>query len=241
MALMRYGKGSAVYLGVHTMWRWRFPMESYDYDQFWSQTARYLAEYRMLGSQRQVLLNTDKKAYAPGETVRVQLSILDPALANQLRTEQIFATVTDEHKGEYKVMLNPTRNDSSMQTGEFQARRLGEHEVRARHVLAADLAARKALFDEKAHFNVRMQSLEFRDTTADLPALASLADATGGQALDHTNMGEKLKTLAATLDRTPQLVPRESFDELWDRWYVLVVLLILGALELWFRRHWGLL
>ena len=30
MALMRYGKGATMYLGVHTMWRWRFPMESFD-------------------------------------------------------------------------------------------------------------------------------------------------------------------------------------------------------------------
>jgi hypothetical protein len=230
-----------VFLGINTMWRWRFPMESFDYDQFWSQTCRYLAEYRMLGSQRQVLLTTDKKEYAPGETVNVQLSILDPALVSQLRTEETLASVTDQTKGEYRIPLRPSDKDESARLGRFMARRIGEHEVRAQHVLAADLAARKSLFDEKTHFAVRMLSLEFKDTTADLAALSAVAERTGGVALDHTNAGQGLKTLASKVDRTPQLIQRESFDELWDRWYVLALLLALGAGELWFRRSWGLL
>ncbi len=241
MALMRYGKGSSVYVGVHTMWRWRFPMESYDYDQFFSQTARYLAEYRMLGSQRQVLLNTDKKIYSPGETVRIQLSILDPALANQLRTEQIFATVNDPEKGEYKVMLQPSPKDMAALYGKFPARRLGEHKIRVNHVLAADIAAKKALFDEKKHFNVRMQSLEYKDTTADLPAMKELAERTGGSYLDHETMKEGWKKVPPTVNADPLLIPKESYDDLWDRWYVIAALLFFGTVELWFRRIWGLL
>ena len=230
-----------MYLGIHPMWRWRFPMEGFDYDQFWSQTVRYLAEFRMLGSQRQVIVATDKKAYSPGETVQIQLSILDPALANQLRMEQIFVTVTDSEKGEYRVMLRPSPKDHAVQRGRFPARRLGEHEVRARHILSEDLAARKALFDEKTHFTVRMQSLEFKDTTADLAALKDVAELTGGTALDHTNLGPGLKRLPAAIDKEPQRVAHESYDDLWDRWFVLAVLLGMGTVELWFRRHWGLL
>lgn len=241
MALMRYGKGSTAYLGLNFMWKWRYPMESYDYDQFWTQTVRYLAEYRMLGAQRQVLLSTDKKTYAPGENVQIQLSILDPALVNQLRTEQVVATVTDAHRGEYKVLLKPRPEDLSTHRGTFPAARLGEHEVRVSHVLAEDLAARKALFDEKVHFDVRMQSLEFKDTTSDLPGLAAVAEQTGGTSWEHSTMGEGVKKLPPLVDATPQSVPRESYADLWDRWYVLVLLIALATVELWFRRNWGLL
>lgn len=241
MAMMRYGKGSSLYLGINTMWKWRFPMESFDYDQFWTQMIRYLAEYRMLGSQRQVLLTTDKKLYSPGETVMIQLQILDPALANQLRSEQVFVTITDEHKGEYKVMLRPSPNDLSVQRGQFNVSRLGEHLVRATHVLAEDIAAKKSLFDEKTHFNVRLQSLEFKDTTADLPALGTLAEQTGGKAYTHRSSLEDIKKIPKEIDDKPQEVPHESYDDLWDRWFVLFLLLLLGALELWFRRNWGLL
>lgn len=241
IALMRYGKGSSVFVGMNTMWKWRFPMESYDYDQFWTQMIRYLAEYRMLGSQRQIMLSTDKKIYSPGEVAQIRLSILDPALASQLRSEQLFATITDEHKGEYKVMLKPVSGDPSALHGKFTVTRIGEHEVRANHILAADIAAKKSLFDEKSHFTARMLSPEFKDATADLAGLASLALQTGGTALDHKNVGEKIKKLPSLIDKTPQMVPLESYDDLWDRWYVLLLLLTLGTLELWFRRHWGLL
>lgn len=241
MAMMKYGKGSTAYLGLNTMWKWRYPMESYDYDQFWTQTVRYLAEYRMLGAQRQVMISTDKKIYAPGEKVQVQLSVLDPALANQLRTEQVFATITDAHKGEYRVMLQSAGRDLSARRGTFPAARIGEHLVRVSHVLAEDMAARKALFDESTHFDVRLQSLEFRDTTADLAGLAALAEQTGAKSLDHTTMGEGLRKLPPLVDASPQQVPHESFADLWDQWYVLTVLIALAAVELWFRRNWGLL
>jgi hypothetical protein len=241
MALMKYGKGSTAFLGLNTMWKWRYPMEGYDYDQFWTQTVRYLAEYRMLGAQRQVMVSTDKKIYAPGEKAQVQLSILDPALANQLRAEQVFATITDAHKGEYRVMLQSSGRDLATKRGTFPVARIGEHLVRVSHVLAEDLAARKALFDESTHFDVRMQSLEFRDTTADLPGLAALAEQTGGKSLDHATMGEGLKKLPPLVDATPQEVPHESFADLWDRWFVLTILITLAAVELWFRRNWGLL
>ena len=60
-------------------------------------------------------------------------------------------------------------------------------------------------------------------------------------ALDHRTVAEGLKPALASVDATPQFVPHESFDDLWDRWYVLALLLALGAIELWFRRNWGLL
>jgi hypothetical protein len=153
----------------------------------------------------------------------------------------VVATGTDAHKGEYKVLLKPRPEDLSTHRGTFPAARLGEHEVRVSHVLAEDLAARKALFDEKVHFDVRMQSLEFKDTTADLPGLAAVAEQTGGTSWDHSTMGEGVKKLPPLVDATPQSVPHESYADLWDRWYVLVLLIALATVELWFRRNWGLL
>jgi len=173
--------------------------------------------------------------------VQIALAVLDPALVNQLRSEQVFATVVDQSEGEYRTMLRPVPTDPSRRTGTFSAKRLGEHEVRVRHVLAEDLAAKEALFDEKTHFTVRMQSLEFKDTTADLAALRGIAETTGGTALDHKTVGKGLKPMLASVDTTPQFVPHESFDDLWDRWYILALLITLGAVELWCRRNWGLL
>ncbi|MCX7806003.1 MAG: VWA domain-containing protein, partial [Planctomycetota bacterium] len=91
MALMRYGEGVVFYSGLDTLWRWRYPMENYDYDRFWTQIIRYLGETRLLGTQKQVILETDKKTYSPGETVKISLAVLDPALDKQLRREELYA------------------------------------------------------------------------------------------------------------------------------------------------------
>lgn len=240
MALKRYGKGSAIYLGIHTMWRWRYPMENYDYDQFWSQTVRYLGEVRMLGSQRQVVLSTDKKLYAPGEDVHIKLSLLDPALVSQLRSEAMFVEIKDSKGGLYKKMLRPSPRDPTVYTATYQARRQGEHLVRARHVLKADLATKQALFDEKKHFNVRMQSLEYKNTTADLDGMKALAELTGGETIPREELG-KLNALKDKVSKEPQLVTHDTFDDLWDSGWILAALLFFGTVELYFRRRWSLL
>src|SRR2546423_3102117 len=98
MAIWRYGEGAVFYSGIDALWRWRYPYENYDHDRFFSQIVRYLGETRILGAQKQVVLQTDQKLYAPGGDVRISLTVLDPALLSQLRNESLQATITDPQK-----------------------------------------------------------------------------------------------------------------------------------------------
>ena len=52
------------------------------------------AEGRLAGTQQQVSLTTDRRSYAPGQNVMIQLRVLDPALDNQLKGVKLYAKVT---------------------------------------------------------------------------------------------------------------------------------------------------
>ena len=56
-------------------WRWRATTEEI-YDQFWMQTIRHLTEARLAGGRRSVL-QSDRKAYDFGDTVRISAMLQD--------------------------------------------------------------------------------------------------------------------------------------------------------------------
>jgi hypothetical protein len=239
MALMRYGEGVVFYSGLDTIWRWRYPMENYDYDRFWTQIIRYLGETRLLGTQKQVVLETDKKTYSPGETVRISLSVLDPALDKQLKREELYVTVTDELGASFQARLE-AREGSAEYTAFYKARRVGRYQVRASHTLREGSSDQKLLYDEKKHFRVDLQSLEYVDTTADIESMKKLADATGGRAFDHTSM-DRLKELARTMPKKQQRVSLKADEEIWDSPFFLLLFLTLVTTEWVLRRRWNLL
>lgn len=237
MALWRYGEGAVFYSGADAVWRWRYPYENYDHNRFFSQIIRYLGETRLLGSQKQVALQTNEKLYSPGSPVHLSLSVLDPSLLAQLRNENLVATVTDPQKGQFKV---PLTSKGAAFVGQYRPKRVGEYVVQADHTLADASSAQKKVFDEIARFDVRLQSLEDLDTTADLDGMAQLARSTGGKSFDHTsvkNVGE----LPPSLLTEPQLIPHRTEEDIWDS--PLFLLLFLGGItcEWILRKKWSLL
>jgi hypothetical protein len=240
MALWRYGEGAVFYSGVDALWRWRYPFENYDYDRFFSQIIRYLGETRLLGAQKQVVLQTDQKLYTPGGDVRVALTVLDPALLAQLRNETLLATVTDAEKGAYQVPLTLPNPTAQTFIGRYRPKRVGEYTVHADHTLADASSAQKKVFDETARFDVRLQSLEDIDTTADLEGLARLAATTGGRSYDHTTIKD-LGELPGTVSPDPQLIPHRAEEDIWDSPLFLLLFLVTITSEWALRKGWSLL
>lgn len=239
MALARYGEGAVFYSGLHSLWRWRFPFENYDHDRFFSQIVRYLGETRLLGAQKQVALQTDRKRYAPGAEAVIALTVFDPALLVQLRNERLLATVTDERGAAFAVPLVPDLGRQAF-VGRFTPRRVGDYRVHADHVLAAATSDQRTLFDETTHFDVRLQSLEEVDPTADLEGLARLAAATGGRAYDHTTLA-RLGELPGLVPADPQLLPHHTEKEIWDSVFFWAGLVALMTVEWVLRKKWSLL
>lgn len=237
MALWRYGEGAVFYSGVDSLWKWRYPHEHHDHNRFFSQIIRYLGETRLLGSQKQVVLQTNEKLYSPGSPVQVTLSVLDPSLLAQLRNEPLMATVTDPHQGEFKT---PLTLKGQAFVGQYRPKRVGEYVVRADHTLTDASSAQKKVFDEITRFDVRLQSLEDLDTTADLEGMARLAQVTGGQAYDHTSI-KNLGELPGTISPEPQLIPHRTETDVWDSPLFLFLFLAAITTEWVFRKRWSLL
>ena len=240
MAIHRYVDGAVFFSAVNDIWRWRFPAESYDYDRLWTRAIRYLGEARLLGTQQQVALSTDRRSYEPGEEVQVALRVLDPALMAQLADQKLHASVTSESKDTHMVPLTADANGEPLYRGTYRARRLGTMIVQTKHTSSDADSESKPLFDVQHGFQVRMQSLEEVDTSADLAAMKALAEQTGGRSLDYRTMNG-LDELIASIPTEPQILRSTRVEELWDGQAFLLLFLVLVSSELSLRKWWGLL
>jgi len=240
MAIHRYFEGAVFYCGLNSLWRWRYPYESYDYDRLWTNIIRYLGETRLRGTQQQVALGTDRRSYAPGEEVQIQLRVLDPALMAQLEGQPLYASVAAPSKEMQIVPLRADPGGEMLYLGTYPARRVGSMVVRAKQTAPGASSDAKPLFDVQHPFLVKMQSLEAKDTRADLEAMKSLAEKTGGKYFDYRNMS-RLDELAEAIPADAQVLTEEVLVEVWDGAAFLVLFLALIGTEWSLRKLWGLL
>lgn len=240
MAIHRYAEGAVFYCGINSLWRWRYPYESYDYDRFWTNVIRYLGETRLRGTQQQVALSTDHHAYAPGEEVQLRLRVLDPALMAQLEGQPLYASVATPDKDVQMVPLRPDPAGEMLYLGTYEARRIGSMVARAKQAAPGASSEAKPLFDVEHAFQVKMQSLEAKDTSADLDAMKNLAAKTGGEYFDYRNMAE-LDALLRAIPPDPQILSEEILVEVWDGTVFLILFLGLVGTEWSLRKLWGLL
>src|SRR5262249_57384890 len=126
-AVMRYGNGKVFYCGINSMWRWRFPSESYDFDNFWLRALRYLGTKEEGGKQNnQVALSTDRNSYAPGEDVQITMKLLDQSLKPQLAGQKLYAKVTSAGEKEAPEMVSLVgASDASSYQGVYRPRQVG--------------------------------------------------------------------------------------------------------------------
>jgi len=243
MAIRRYCEGAVLYCGIDSLWRWRNPHESYDYDRFWVNLVRHLGEMRLKGTQQQVALSTDRLCYGPGEEVKIRLSILDPALLAQLQGVPMYASVgmpLQKGQEEQMVPLRPDPGGEMFYAGSYRARRTGALAVRVRQSAPGATTEAKPIIDVKHAFQVKLQSLEAKDTSADLEGMKALAARTGGKYFDFRNMSN-LDDLVAALPAAPQVLSQEVLVEVWDGKMFLALFLVLIGAEWALRKLWGLL
>lgn len=240
MAIHRYEDGAVFLSALDSLWQWRYPSESFDYDRLWTRIIRYLGEARLLGTQQQVALSTDKRSYNPGENVQIQMRVLDPALLAQLSGQPLYAAVSSESKDPFMVPLKLDAQGEPVYRGDYRARRVGSMVVHAKQNAPDAPSDAKPLYDVKHGFSVRMQSLEEADTSADLEGMKALAERTSGKAIDYRNMND-LDELLRSIPTEPQVRTETIVEEIWDGWPLIVIFLLLACTELSLRKWWGLL
>jgi MG2 domain len=215
IAYQYYGRGKTFYVGFDSTWRWRHKVGSRYFARFWGQTINFLSLAHLLGESKRVQISTDRKLYAAGDEVKLSARVLDKSF-RAVKDKKVRAAIARAEGEPVEVELLAVPGQPGMFAGEWLASETGDYSVNVKGEEA----------EGRADFAVRMPQLEFDHPAMDRETLAVVAECSGGKFFRL----EDLDKLAAAISTSRPLVTEEDESPLWDRWGMLILLvLVLGA------------
>lgn len=230
-----YGAGRVFYLASDQTWRWRYRLENRLQGRFWNQlmTATMQPPYAVRDAF--VAIGTDKIDYRVGQaaTIRVRLLNADQRLDETAPSATVDAILLRDNQPVATVPLRLDDPGRQTYVGETIPLSAGEYHVRIR---ASGMSA-SALQASTPIWVVPPRSTELDRVSIDEAALARIATAGGGIAVHESAAGEVFASLGSL--SSGRIV--ESDTLLWQTWWVFAILVLLLAVEWWFRKKVGLL
>jgi uncharacterized membrane protein len=228
VVLGRFGTGRTLFSGIDDSWRWRYYTGEQVFSSYWVQTLRTLARGKKLG-QRKLTLLPEKPVYSIGDTGRLSVRVLDPALLTQLPDELSVQLVDDAGQPLRDVpMLR--RAGSDAYTGSFPADRVGRFQLRLPSV-AGNVDALATPIE------IAVPKLELADPKVDRVLLDTLSRETGGASVSYERARDELPGLIPSAERS---VPIVSDQTLWDSPLAIVLFVSLITTEWVMRKMVGL-
>ncbi len=234
---MRYGAGRTALVGTDEIWRWRYGRGETPTERFWLPLLRMLARPRLASIGAAAVLNISPAVAETGQVVSVELTVTDQSIAEILPAEidaDVTPTAGDAGVGivdgtERVVRLSRRAEGGtgrSRYAASMQALTPGSFTVR----IPGDRLAGTAV---QASLEVIAPDDEMRNPQTNHPLLARIAEATGGRVLSPDDLDDLPRLLPNRTIIVP--LPPES-ETLWDRPFVLGVLLVLLTIE-WVGRR----
>lgn len=222
-----YGQGRVLYLGSPELWRLRAVSDE-DYDRFWIKSVREITQGRSKrGTKRGVLLPEARKLFI-GQTARIRARLLD-AQFQPLKLPELALEVRDP-TGK-TLVPSPRLVRDEARPGEYAA----DFRVSLPGAYRLELAipeSRDVIQDE---FSVALPKLEDQDVRQNVALLKDLVRDTGGDYVP-LDPGAADRIAALLPSRAEPFVIEERLRTLWDRNWVMYVLVGLLSLEWLIRK-----
>jgi len=225
LAGQRYSQGNILYLGSPEIWRLRAVDEEF-YDRFWIKLVRKAGEGRTRRGIQGSMLIMEGREYDVGQTVPIRAKLLNSQF-QPLDDVEVPLQVTDPSGRPLvpPLLLQRDPNRPSEYTGDLLAALPGRYKLElpvpdTRNTLSGEVS-------------VLLPALEMAELRQNVPALAQLADATDGEYLPIADAAGRIPDLLPNMGQ--QIIIDQQLRELWDRQWVLYLLVGLLAAE-WLTR-----
>ena len=179
------------------------------------------------GSNRNVIISTDRSAYEIGESVSVNIQVYDASF-QPVDDAAVQVTVTG---GNSEFELESSALGKGLYRGEFVPGQRGKLNITA----TANRNDVK-LGQAKKDIVVTGLNTEFRSISQNAVFLRRLAQQTGGKYFDET----QADSLINYLQLTTTIENRKQSIELWNKLSVLILIIALFSIEWFLRKKLGL-
>jgi len=232
IAQQRFGSGRSMTIATASTWRWQMMMPSEDQSQevLWRQLLRWLS----VSAPQRITIDFDREMYNVGDVVNVTATVLDESFEPDNEATLWMQTVTPLDQ----VTDTPMEWDISedgVYRSSFTVQDEGVFNLLV-DVASAAGEGNSGASEKNAAFVVTPSLREYTDAGMDSGLLARIADASGGQ---YFNV-QDVSGLAGAVEFTPNAYSREVQIDLWDRPWLLGLLILLLCMDWVARRMKGL-
>ena len=226
----RYGTGKVLYVGTDQLWRLRFKRGDKYHARLWGQAIQFLTLSRLLGENKQISLQTDRKEYWTGEPVRIYANVLNESFETVEKEQyDVFIEKLGAAKGKEKLELLPVPDTPGLYQGYHTPDRDG------RYQLTVDPEDQEK--SNIVEFDILTKPLEQIDSAMHEDLLRKMAELSGGK---YFSIRELPKLPEALGGKTRTVIVRRE-KELWDLPAVFIIILTFVGLEWFLRRRFNLL
>ncbi|HBN76441.1 MAG TPA: hypothetical protein DD473_11605 [Planctomycetaceae bacterium] len=218
LASQFYGQGRTFYIGSPEFYRLRAEDPEF-FERFWTRISREAAQNRLRRSNPRGSLLVDQETVRLGEMIRIRSRLLDaefePLIAEKIDIE---IETPDGRLVSPAPSLRPDLGQAGGYLGEIRAQQAGRYQIRLR-VPGSEEMIRESVMAE-------LPDLENRDLRQNIRQLQTLTSGTGGGYLPLAD-SEKVKALLP--DSSEQFLLGEQIQTLWDRtWLMCLIIGVLG-------------
>jgi Mg-chelatase subunit ChlD len=228
MACQRYGGGLSAVICVQNFWRWRLakPSDPQQFDRFWQQLFKHLAE----GSRELVSIAVPDQRMQPGGRIRLTVERRPDARAAQAAAQNYRVLVKDEKDQQVADQGVELRAGAAAEIA-FPAERPGLYAASVVDAAECVIASRS--------LEVSDMSAEFNNTARDMESLRQWAALSGGLAVRSEDCSDAGKLIAEIKGQTD----RRGVSQRWPvgvNGWVLALLAGCLCVEWTLRKRWEL-
>ncbi len=247
-AAMPFGKGHVFWSSLDSISRIRRENRDQYFGPFWEQVIRYLATYRLLGGNKRFKIFTDKEEYFVGDTATVDITALDEYY-EPLADPFLDGVQIEVPGGETIELTEGRRPRSRRQEGApgsyrmyLPLRKQGQYRLWIEETARAP-GARASRERAERRITVNFRAKEDILKVPDLETMRDIAREANPVArkADAIKLYELEDFVAKTQDRPRERVLDREERTQWDKWWVLLLITALLALEWALRKWWQMI
>ncbi len=224
IAFHSYGKGTVLFMGFDSTWRWRKEFGDRYFRDFWSKAVQFLGLPHLLNESAQSTIFIGKETCYSGEKVGIRAKICNPDYSPVI-TDIIKMTVNengiDKQTDMHSVPGRP---------GIYKAEYMPELSGMLKISLPAQYSARPV------ELRIIKPQLEFHNSGLNRKLLEKVTTGTGGLYYTQEQAGQ----IMSDLYKNRHKVPISVKISLWDSMLLLVLALMLFSAEWYFRKTYYL-
>jgi hypothetical protein len=234
LVMRQYGAGPVLFSAYADTWRWRNYTGEPLFQSYWLQMCRLLYANKALGQSKRLELATENPRVEIGKPLKVTLTVKDPTLAGQLPSE-IPIILTDKNGQSVEtITLTRAPGNAAAAADRFEgtttASRVGDFSLVVRPgSLPAEL--------QPVDLTIERPQREFENVTTDIAGLKTLTGRTSGKVLFPYQTAQLTRDIP---DRSIPVVLSDS-EELWNKPFALILVVLLASIEWLIRKSAGLI